>query len=224
MLFRSRRAFLNGRMDLSQAESVLGIIRSRSEEALRAAARTLSGEFSEFVRQIRDELLTLQGDLEVGLDFPEDAAPAVDPIGLHDALETLRITLRDLEDRCSLGLLLREGIRVVISGRPNVGKSSLLNALLKQSRAIVTAVPGTTRDIIEETVTYRGIPIRLVDTAGLRVPSDEVEASGIERARAALKQADICLWLLDGSAPLEDADRDYIRQLEIGRASCRERV
>ena len=134
-------------------------------------------------------------------------------IGLHDALETLRITLRDLEDRCSLGLLLREGIRVVISGRPNVGKSSLLNALLKQSRAIVTAVPGTTRDIIEETVTYRGIPIRLVDTAGLRVPSDEVEASGIERARAALKQADICLWLLDGSAPLEDADRDYIRSL-----------
>ena len=209
----TRRAFLNGRMDLSQAESVLGIIRSRSEEALRAAARTLSGEFSEFVRQIRDELLTLQGDLEVGLDFPEDAAPAVDPIGLHDALETLRITLRDLEDRCSLGLLLREGIRVVISGRPNVGKSSLLNALLKQSRAIVTAVPGTTRDIIEETVTYRGIPIRLVDTAGLRVPSDEVEASGIERARAALKQADICLWLLDGSAPLEDADRDYIRSL-----------
>lgn len=209
----TRRAFLNGRMDLSQAESVLGIIRSRSEEALRAAARTLSGEFSEFVRQIRDELLTLQGDLEVGLDFPEDAAPAVDPIGLHDALETLRISLRDLEDRCSLGLLLREGIRVVISGRPNVGKSSLLNALLKQSRAIVTAVPGTTRDIIEETVTYRGIPIRLVDTAGLRVPSDEVEASGIERARAALKQADICLWLLDGSAPLEDADRDYIRSL-----------
>ena len=209
----TRRAFLNGRMDLSQAEGVLGIIRSRSAEALRAAARTLSGELSEFVIQIRNELLDLQGSLEVGLDFPEGEAPAVDPEDLRDSLETLKISLHDLEDRCSLGVLLREGVRVVISGRPNVGKSSLLNALLKQSRAIVTAVPGTTRDVIEEAITYRGVPIRLADTAGIRAPADEVEASGIQRTQMALKQADICLWLLDGSRPLDDADRDFIRNL-----------
>ena len=214
----TRRAFLNGRIDLSQSEAVLGVIRARSAEALRAAARTLSGELSEFVRQIRDELLTLQGNLEVGLDFPEGEPPQVGEAALRDSLETLRMSLRDLEDRCSLGALLREGVRVVLSGRPNVGKSSLLNALLKQARAIVTALPGTTRDVIEETIAYRGVPIRLVDTAGLRAPMDEIEASGIERARSELRQADICLWLLDASVPLEDAEEEYIRDLALREA------
>lgn len=211
----TRRAFLNGRIDLSQSEGVLGIIRSRSAEALRAAARTLSGELSEFVREIRDELLELQGSLEAGLDFPEGEAPFLDEASLRDAAATLKLTLQDLLDRCSLGLLLREGIRVVLSGRPNVGKSSLLNALLKQSRAIVTALPGTTRDVIEEAITYRGVPIRLVDTAGLRTPVDEIEASGIERTRRELKQADICLWLLDCSVPLDDEDLEYLRSLSV---------
>ena len=211
----TRRAFLNGRIDLSQSEGVLGIIRSRSAEALRAAARTLSGELSEFVREIRDELLELQGSLEAGLDFPEGEAPFLDEASLRDAAATLKLTLQDLLDRCSLGLLLREGIRVVLSGRPNVGKSSLLNALLKQSRAIVTALPGTTRDVIEEAITYRGVPIRLVDTAGLRTPVDEIEASGIERTRRELKQADICLWLLDCSVPLDGEDLEYLRSLSV---------
>ena len=211
----TRRAFLNGRIDLSQSEGVLGIIRSRSAEALRAAARTLSGELSEFVREVREELLELQGGLEVGLDFPEGEAPFLDEASLRDAAATLKLTLQDLLDRCSLGLLLREGIRVVLSGRPNVGKSSLLNALLKQSRAIVTALPGTTRDVIEEAITYRGVPIRLVDTAGLRNPVDEIEASGIERTRRELKQADICLWLLDCSVPLDDEDLEYLRSLSV---------
>ena len=211
----TRRAFLNGRIDLSQSEGVLGIIRSRSAEALRAAARTLSGELSEFVREIRDELLELQGSLEAGLDFPEGEAPFLDEASLRDAAATLKLTLQDLLDRCSLGLLLREGIRVVLSGRPNVGKSSLLNALLKQSRAIVTALPGTTRDVIEEAITYRGVPIRLVDTAGLRNPVDEIEASGIERTRRELKQADICLWLLDCSVPLDDEDLEYLPSLSV---------
>ena len=211
----TRRAFLNGRIDLSQSEGVLGIIRSRSAEALRAAARTLSGELSEFVREVREELLELQGSLEAGLDFPEGEAPFLDEASLRDAAATLKLTLQDLMDRCSLGLLLREGIRVVLSGRPNVGKSSLLNALLKQSRAIVTALPGTTRDVIEEAITYRGVPIRLVDTAGLRTPVDEIEASGIERTRRELKQADICLWLLDCSVPLDDEDLEYLRSLSV---------
>jgi tRNA modification GTPase len=209
----TKRAFLNGRIDLSQSESVLGIIRSRSEEALRAAARTLSGELSAFAAEIREELLNLQGALEVGLDFPEEAVPYRTDEELLDSVATLRLSLEDLLDRCSVGLLLREGIRVALVGRPNVGKSSLLNALLKQSRAIVTALPGTTRDVIEEAITYRGVPIRLVDTAGLRAPSDEAEASGVERALEELRRADICLWVLDGSLPLDQEERDYIDRL-----------
>ncbi|MDR1979574.1 MAG: tRNA uridine-5-carboxymethylaminomethyl(34) synthesis GTPase MnmE [Synergistaceae bacterium] len=209
----TKRAFLNGRIDLSQAESVLGIIRSRSEEALRAATRTLSGELSAFAGDIREELLTLQSALEVELDFPEEGIPYRSAEELLDSISTLRLSLEDLLDRCSVGLLLREGIRVALTGRPNVGKSSLLNALAKQARAIVTALPGTTRDVIEEVITYRGVPIRLVDTAGLRTPSDEIEASGIERTLAELRRADICLWILDGSVPLDDQDRDYIEKL-----------
>jgi tRNA modification GTPase len=209
----TKRAFLNGRIDLSQAESVLGIIRSRSEEALRAAARTLSGELSAFAGDIREELLTLQSALEVELDFPEEGIPYRNDEDLLDSIATLRLSLEDLLDRCSAGLLLREGIRVALVGRPNVGKSSLLNALLKQARAIVTALPGTTRDVIEEVITYRGIPIRLVDTAGLRIPSDEIEANGIDRTLAELRRADICLWVLDGSVPLDDEDRAYIERL-----------
>jgi len=222
----TKRAFLNGRIDLSQSESVLGIIRSRSEEALRAATRTLSGELSAFVSDIREELLALQSALEVELDFPEEGFSY--PY-LHKSdeewlgsISTLRMSLDDLRDRCSVGLLLREGIRVALSGRPNVGKSSLLNALLKQARSIVTAIPGTTRDVIEETVTWQGVPIRLVDTAGLRLlPSsagslraqDEIEAMGIERALDELRRADVCIWVLDASKPLGDEDKAYLEDL-----------
>jgi tRNA modification GTPase len=147
------------------------------------------------------------------LDFPEEGIPYRNDEKLLDSISMLRLSLEDLSDRCSAGLLLREGIRVALTGRPNVGKSSLLNALLKQARAIVTALPGTTRDVIEEVITYRGIPIRLVDTAGLRTPSDEIEASGIDRTLAELRRADICLWVLDGSVPLDDEDRAYIESL-----------
>ena len=226
----TKRAFLNGRIDLSQSESVLGIIRSRSEEALRAAARTLSGELSAFACDIREELLALQSAMEVGLDYPEES------FSFHyksdeewlGSISTLRMSLSDLRDRCSVGLLLREGIRVALTGRPNVGKSSLLNALLKQARAIVTAIPGTTRDVIEETVTWRGVPIRLVDTAGLRLlPAsivglrtnvdlrghNEIEAMGIERSLDELRRADICLWILDVSKPLDDEDKTNLKNL-----------
>lgn len=209
----TKRAFLNGRIDLSQSEAVLGIIRSRSAEALRAAARTLSGELSVFVAEIREELLALQGGLEVELDFPEEGTPYISDEDLLDSISTLKLSLEDLLDRCSVGLLLREGIRVALTGRPNVGKSSLLNALLKQARAIVTALPGTTRDVIEEAITWKGVPIRLVDTAGLRTPTDEIEANGIERTKAELRRSDICLWLLDASAPMEPEEREYIEQL-----------
>ncbi len=166
----TKRAFLSGRIDLTQAEAVLGIIRSRSDEALRAAARTLKGELASFARDIYDELLALSGKMEVSLDFPEEDLPYGNDEDTDHSLLAIRQSLEDLLDRCATGFLLREGIRVAIVGRPNVGKSSLLNALLRESRAIVTAIPGTTRDLIEEVLTYRGIPLRLVDTAGMGVP------------------------------------------------------
>ena len=212
----TKRAFLSGRIDLTQAEAVLGIIRSRSDEALRAAARTIKGELAAFGRDIYDEILALSGRMEVALDFPEEDHPYGDEEAMADALLAIRQSLEDLLDRCSTGFLLREGIRVAIVGRPNVGKSSLLNALLKESRAIVTAIPGTTRDLIEEVLTYRGIPLRLMDTAGLGAPSDEVEALGVALAEEAFEKADVRVWVVDGSEPPNSFDfsiADRLRDL-----------
>lgn len=199
----TKRAFLNGRIDLSQAEGVLGIIRSRSEEALKAATRTLRGELSKFAEDIHEEILNLQARIEVGLDFPEEDTPYVAEDELSNGIETLKMELEDLLDRCKSGFLLREGIRVAIVGCPNVGKSSLLNALVKQARAIVTSMPGTTRDVIEESITWHGVPIRLIDTAGIRIPLNEAEAFGVRKAREEFLRADICLWVFDGSRPIE---------------------
>jgi tRNA modification GTPase len=212
----TQRAFLNGRLDLSQSEAVLGIIRSKSVEALRAATRTLSGELSEAVLDLRRGLLDTQARLEVGLDFPDEADPFVDPGTLEGELCARQTELDDLLDRCQSGFLLREGVRVALLGAPNVGKSSLLNALVRQARAIVTAIPGTTRDVIEESVTWKGIPIRLVDTAGIRASEDEVERLGIQRAEAEFERADICLWILDGSKPPEEQkpSLEYIDRLD----------
>ncbi|MBQ9565898.1 MAG: tRNA uridine-5-carboxymethylaminomethyl(34) synthesis GTPase MnmE [Synergistaceae bacterium] len=209
----TRRAFLNGRMDLSQSEAVLGVIQSRSAEALHAAARSLAGGLSRPVEKIRAELLTLQGNLEVGLDFPEGETALMDDAAFSRALDGVIADLEDLEARCSAGALLREGVSVVIAGRPNVGKSSLLNALLGRDRAIVTDIPGTTRDLIEEPFLLQGIPLRLADTAGLRESNEAVEAMGIERARDAAAAADLCLWVLDGSCPLPQDEGDYLRGL-----------
>lgn len=210
----TRRAFENGRLDLAQAEAVNGIIHARSNEALKAASRTLRGELSRFVREVYDELLSLSADLEVGIDFPEEDVPYLADQDASDRIETLVKDLQDIADRCTTGYLLREGIRVALVGRPNVGKSSLLNALLKESRAIVTSIPGTTRDVIEEVFAHKGIPLRLMDTAGLRnTPSDEVEAMGIERTSQAMDRSDVVLWILDGSEPLGDFEREMATQI-----------
>ncbi len=211
----TRRAFENGRLDLSQAEAVGAIIQARSNEALRAANRTLEGELTRAVLEIYDELTGLGAEIEVGLDFPEEDVPYVSDETLDGKLEVLRESLAELKERCSSGVILREGIRVAIVGRPNAGKSSLLNALLKESRAIVTAIPGTTRDIIEAVLTYRGIPLRLVDTAGITEKfHDEVEAIGVERARDAMKEADVRVWVIDGSEPLHQEDVDRVHDIE----------
>ena len=203
----TRRAFVNGRIDLSQAEGVLSLIQAKSQEALRAAARTLTGEFSRKARKIHDELLTLQGSLEIQLDFPEGESFSAD---ISAELAGVTSELEGLIEQCAAGAILREGLRVVIAGRPNAGKSSLMNALLGKNRAIVTDIPGTTRDIIEDGIIINGVPVRLMDTAGLRKADDVIEAEGVRLALEALSEGDICLYVMDASTGLTDEDRNYL--------------
>lgn len=207
----TKRAFLNNKIDLSQAESVLGIISAKSEQALKSAARTLSGELSQSLRALHEKILNIQGDIEIGLDFPEGEAPLINNFELLNNINEIKAELSDLTRRCAAGILLREGADVVISGRPNVGKSSLLNALLKRKRAIVTDIPGTTRDIIEESILLRGVPVRLIDTAGLRDTSDKIETDGIELAKDAIDNANLILWLMDASKSLDEQDIFYLK-------------
>lgn len=193
----TKRAFLNGRIDLAQAESVMDRIQAQTRAALRAAASTGRGELSRAVEQTQADLLEALARVEAAVDFPEDDLPELVDEALRARLVTCRAHVRELVDRVEGGRLLREGARVAIAGRPNVGKSSLFNALLRDARAIVTAVPGTTRDLIEEVITLGGIPVRLSDTAGLRSTADEVERAGIAIARSAIEAADAVLLVHD---------------------------
>lgn len=208
----TKRAFLNNKIDLSQAESVLGIIKARSEEALKSAARVLSGELSNKILEIRDEILNIQGSIEIGLDFPEGEEPLINNLELLEQVNKLILKLNNLIADCKTGFLLREGANVVIAGRPNVGKSSLLNALLNKRRAIVTDIPGTTRDIIEEAIIIEGVYVRLIDTAGLRETDNIIEADGINLAREALNNADVRLWLMDASKEPDAQDILYLQK------------
>ncbi len=198
------RAFLNGRLDLAQAEAVLDIIEAKTDAALRVANEQLGGTLSAQVKGVRANLLNTLAYLEASIDFVEDEIPlqAVVP-----PLESAAGQLDTLVQSADYGQIYRQGVRAAIVGRPNVGKSSLLNALLRGNRAIVTDIPGTTRDTLEETVNVDGIPLVLVDTAGIRAQvSDEVERIGVDRSRAALNRADIALMVIDSSMPLEEAD------------------
>lgn len=208
----TRRAFENGRIDLTEAEGVLGVINSRSDEALKAAARTLTGELSREVMKVHDDVLELQGHMEIEIDFPE--GETLNGLDVPEKIRAVIIRLEDLIPRCSAGMLLNSGVRTVIAGRPNAGKSSLLNALLGRRRAIVTDIPGTTRDIIEETIIIGGVPVRLTDTAGLRESDDVIEAEGVRLAVEAVKGSDICVYVADGSAEISAEDSEYISLLE----------
>jgi tRNA modification GTPase len=200
------RAFLNGRLDLAQAEAVLDIIQAKTEAALRVATEQLHGSLSTQVGQVRRALLDTLAFLEASIDFVEDDIPLQDVVG---PLDQVTKQLGQLLKSADQGLIYRQGVRAAIVGRPNVGKSSLLNALLRGDRAIVTSIPGTTRDTLEETANLGGIPLVLVDTAGIRSEtSDEVERIGIERSRAALARADLALMVIDGSQPLEAGDEE----------------
>ncbi len=209
----TRRAFVNGRIDLPQAEAVLGIIRAESDEALYASSRTLQGIFAEKLRILLDRMTGLAAFLEVDLDFPEEDEGYIAKDECENRLDVLISEGGAILDDCRSGLILREGIRTAIIGRPNVGKSSLLNALLKEERAIVTPVPGTTRDRIEETFTHRGIPIRIIDTAGIRDTEDEVECIGVNQSIRSMTEADLRVWVIDAGDDLTEEETELGRRV-----------
>ncbi len=211
------RAFLNGRIDLAQAEAVVDVIRSKTGPGLEQALSQLAGNLSRRISEVRQSLLSSLAWLEAMIDFPEDDVP---PASVAPQLRQTLAGLNELLATADAGMIYRQGIRAAIVGVPNVGKSSLLNALLRSDRAIVTPIAGTTRDVIEETVNIRGVPVVLVDTAGITATEDVVERLGIERSRQALSSADLLLLVLDGSRQLQAGDLELIEAI---RAELAER-
>lgn len=208
----TRRAFLNGKIDLLQAEGVLDTIQAKTAASLRIAQGQLRGGLSRTVGEVRAMLIHLLAQVEAGIDFAEEDISIIQDTQVSDSLHQAQDEVDRLLSTAREGRIFREGISVAIAGRPNVGKSSLLNALLETDRAIVTPVPGTTRDVLDEVLNIRGIPVRLFDTAGLRSTEDLVEREGIVRTREAIDQAELLLLLVDGSTPLIDEDRSLLAE------------
>ena len=203
----TKRAFLNGRISLDQAKAVLDVVQARTKLGLEAAVDRLGGRFVGALEDIRGELAAILADLEVEIDYPD---LDVDVESVLPRIDALSERLNRLLARSEQGRLLREGLTVAIVGRPNVGKSTLLNALLTEERAIVTPIPGTTRDTVEEQASLAGIPVRWIDTAGLRRPGDPVEAEGVRRTQGAIDRSDLVLCLVDCSEPLTGEDREIL--------------
>ncbi|WP_214722325.1 tRNA uridine-5-carboxymethylaminomethyl(34) synthesis GTPase MnmE [Exiguobacterium sp. s192] len=202
----TKRAFLNGRIDLSQAEAVMDLIRAKTDRAMTVAVGQIEGRLSKLVQDLREQLLQTIASIEVNIDYPEyDAEEMTQQIVQKDAGEVRRI-LTELLATARQGKILREGLSTAIIGRPNVGKSSLLNTLVQEAKAIVTDIAGTTRDTIEEYVNVRGVPLKLIDTAGIRETEDIVERMGVEKSRQALNSADLILLVLNGNDALTEED------------------
>jgi len=208
----TKRAFLNGRIDLAQAEAVADVIHSRTELALAAANEQLAGKLSQRINQLRDDLMLTLAHAEAHIDFPDEDISPDTKEKLLQRLENGIVFMDELLRTANEGQILRRGIRAAIIGRPNAGKSSLLNQLLGHDRAIVSHIPGTTRDTIEETANIRGLPVVFIDTAGLRESHDEIEREGIRRSRESLAQAELILHVLDASEPLTGADENYFAE------------
>jgi len=209
----SKRAFLNGKMDLAQAEAIVDVIRAKTATSLRVAFRVLEGHLSEKIEGIRETLLSTLSTIEASIDYPEDVEEP-DRDQLKDTLGSITEDLNELIRSYRKGKSLREGYLVTIVGRPNVGKSSLLNHLAKEEKAIVTDIPGTTRDVVEVEINVGGVPVVFADTAGLRETEDKVESIGVGKSKAYLSKADLVLWVLDSSEELTVEDRKIAEMLD----------
>ncbi len=209
----TQRAFLNGRLDLSQAEAVMDLLSAKTEKGFDIAYNQLEGSLGHKIDHIRNKLLKVIAHLEVCIDYPEEDIEDMTYEEIESSFKTVKSELEILLNHSDNGRIIRDGIKIAIIGKPNVGKSSLLNALLKEARAIVTDIAGTTRDIIEEHLNIQGIPIRIIDTAGIRQTSDQIEKIGVERSKEIFNEADMILFMLNASEVLSDEDKELIEMV-----------
>ena len=210
----TKRAFLNGRIDLSQAESIMDLINSKTEKESKASINQLQGDLSNRINEIRHDLLDIMADIEASIDYPEYDIEEVTNSKALGVLENTKNKLESLKDTFRSGKILKEGIKTAIIGKPNAGKSSLLNKILKEERAIVSEIEGTTRDTIEEFITIKGIPLKIIDTAGIRKTSDKIEEIGVKKALDIVKDAELVLVILDNSKDLTEEDKEILKLAE----------
>jgi len=210
----TKRAFLNGRLDLSQAEAVIDIVKAKTDKTFDVALSQMEGALSEQVKEIRKTLMDLLVDITVNLDYPDEDIEIMTYKKLSESTTSIGDMIDKLLATAGTGRIIRDGLNVAIIGKPNVGKSSLMNALLKEARAIVTEIPGTTRDTIEEVISIKDIPIKLTDTAGIRDTEDQIERIGIEKSKESFNRADLIIFLIDGSSPLSREDRKIMSKLD----------
>ena len=209
----TKRAFLNGRLDLSQAEAVIDLIKAKSDKTFDVALSQLEGSFSKKIKEIRADLVDILVNITVNIDYPDEDIEVITYENLISGLAAVKTKVDSMLATADTGRILREGLNIAIIGKPNVGKSSLMNALLRETRAIVTEIPGTTRDTIEEALTIRNIPVRLTDTAGIRHTDDVIEKIGIEKSKESFNKADLIIFMVDNARPLDDEDREIIEYI-----------
>lgn len=209
----TKRAFMNGRIDLMQAEAVLELIQAKTELGRQWAVSKLEGQLSQKIHSIKEELLNVLSHLEASIDFPEEDVDAESIEKIHERLGVVRITLEKMIEGSKTGILLKHGLKIVIAGRPNVGKSSLMNRLTKENRVIVAPLPGTTRDVVEDEINLKGYPVRILDTAGIQESADPIEKEGIHRSKFAVGGADLVLYVMDSSCVLQPIDSELLRGL-----------
>ena len=210
----TKRAFLNGRIDLSQAEAVIDVINAKTDKAHEVAENQLNGSLSNRIREFRDKVTELLAQVEVAIDYPEEDIEFIAYTTIEEKTRELNKDIKKLYETSESGKIFREGLKTVIVGKPNVGKSSLLNSILGENRAIVTDIPGTTRDVIEEFVNIKGIPLKIVDTAGIRETDDVVEKIGVEKSMASFDTADLIIMVVDSSSELSEEDREILEKVQ----------
>ena len=210
----TKRAFLNGRIDLSQAEAVIDIIRAKTELSMKSAVQQSTGRISKEINVLREKLLEVIAHIEATVDYPEDDLEEMTSEKVSMRLQEILDEINHILSTAEEGKIVRDGLNTVIVGKPNVGKSSLLNSLIRENRAIVTDVPGTTRDVIEEYMNIDGIPIKVIDTAGIRETEDLVEKIGVERSKQKIDEADLVILMLDSSEELDDEDKEIMNYVK----------